>query len=74
VKTESMILERGEISQTLSKEAYYPFIVGEDKKWVEKSRGCNWCGNIESQSNLTKHQHTNKVIDDKKNFSGLSLR
>jgi hypothetical protein len=70
-QTESMIMEGGDVSQPILKEAYYHRITGEGKTWAEKAKeklACELCGNIASRSNLIKHQQTKICLKNRKTF------
>jgi hypothetical protein len=69
-KAESMIMEGGDVSQPILKEAYYHHITREEKHWQKKVRkiACDLCGNNASWSNLIKHLQNRICLKNRKAF------
>jgi hypothetical protein len=71
-KTESKIMDGGEVSQPMSKESYYHQITGQGKSWKEKSKeklSCSLCRSLVNRKNITQHQQMKKCIAGRKNFT-----
>jgi hypothetical protein len=75
-KTEVMIMEGGNVSQPIPKDAYLHRITGQGKSWSEKSRekiSCSLCGAIVSQCGTMQHQLTKKCINNTKHLIPMAV-